>query len=508
VLYIRIFQVIFGSELNLYLGMEQLTGVAKKYLSDITGKKPAISFDDVVKESGLKSLLPETVQTYLDEIDKATEDALHKYQCQLDNAGKTAQDNKCKTGKYLSQERKRLANNTITGYITFDDGKTVLFYGDGKSQVKLPDKRGNKNHDRGLANVLVNRSPKPLRKTTFTTHKVKDDRRSDLNDKAFKEAVEGEDGKSELARRLTTIGQRGIFFDEHGRPIKGTNNLRDRDEAIALSSRLPTEKVNDGRIPDRIKAGSDRSTTRHSGNKHGVGNTSDVLGGVAALGGITAIVGIVACLAPLHFVTSAITFLTSITTLFTNVNNAANAVFTVADGVFAIFNKKDATKPIKVLIQNAIDNSFGKENVQEAKNKFGSLINSIAVSTKLLEKIQQGRASTNNKVDQVAFSLGTVNNSLKDSGLIPADSPYMRQSESIDEFVDARAKVEGNEGLKENITTLTEELKTHEESDKAILQEKIAAQKVRDKQSKDINDVKNLLDDTKTNVDAVKAENL
>jgi hypothetical protein len=480
--------------------MEKITGTAEKYLSDITGKKPVISLDDVVKESGLKSLLPDTAQTYLEDVDRETEDALHKYQCQLDNASKSAQDGKCKSGDYLSQERRRYAANLITGYINFDDGKTVYFYGDGKSQVKLPDKRGNKDRDRGLANVLVNRSPKPIRKTTFTTYKIRDDRSKAANDRAFKEAVEGGDGKS--------IGQRGIFFDEHGRPIKGANNIRDRDEAIALSSRLPTEKVNDGKIPDKIKTGSERSTTRHSGNKHGVGDTSDVLGGIAALGGITAVVGVVACLMPLHFVTSAITFLTSITTMFTNVNNAANAVFTVADGVFAIFNKKNATKPIKVLIQNAIDNSFGKENVQEAKNKFGSLINSIAVGTKLLEKIRQGRASTNNKVDEVAFSLGTVNNSLKDSGLIPIDSPYMRQSESIDEFVDARAKIQGNEGLKENITALTEELKTQAESDKAILAEKIATQKVRDKQSKDINDVKNLLDDTKTNVEAVKIENL
>jgi hypothetical protein len=480
--------------------MEKLTGVASNYLSDITGKNPTISLDDVVSEKGIKSLLPDTAQTYLEEIDQESEDALHKYQCQLDTAGKTAQSAKCNSGKYLSQERQKYAANQITGYITFDDGKTVYFYGDGRSQVKLPDKRGNKQHDRGLANVLVSRTPKPAKKITFTTHQVKDDRRKDLNDRAFKEAVEGGDGKS--------IGQRGLFFDEHGRPIKGTNNIRDRDEAIALSSRLPSEKVNDGRIPDRIKAGSDRSTSKHSGNKHGVGDTSDVLGGVAALGGIAAVVGLVACLAPLHFVTTAITFLTSITTMFTNVNNAANAVFTVADGVFAIFNKKDATKPIKALIQNAIDNSFGKENVQAAKDKFGSLINSIAVGTKLLEKIHQGRASTNNKVDEVAFSLGVVNNSLKDSGLIPIDSPYMKESQSIDEFVESRAKIEGNEGLKENITSLTEELKTHEESDKTIEQEAIAAQKLRDKQSKDINDIKTLLDHTKTNVDAVTADKL
>jgi hypothetical protein len=475
--------------------VEKLKGVAEKYLSDITGKKAAISLDDVVKESGLKSLLPETVQTYLEEVNQQTEDSLHKYQCQLDLAGKTAQDGKCKSGKYLSDERRRISSNLVTGYINFDDGKTTYFYGDGHTQVKLPEKRGNKDHDRGLANVLVNRSPKPVRKTTFTTHQIRDDRRKDLHDKAFTDAVTGGDGKS--------IGQRGIFFDEHGRPIKGAAAIRDRDEAIAMSSRLPSEKVNDGRIPDKIKTGTSRSTTRHSGNKHGVGDTSDLLGGIAALGGMAAVVGVVACLMPLHFVTSAITFLTSITTMFTNVNNAANAVFTVADGVFSLFGKKNVTKPIKVMIQSAIDNSFGKENVQEAKNKFGSLINSIAVGTKLLEKIHQGRTSTNNKVDEVAFSLGVVNNSLKDSGLIPEGSPYMKESQSIDEFVEARAKVEGNEGLKENITALTEELKTHEESDEEIKTQAIAAQKIRDKQSKDINDIKTLLDDTKTNVDTV-----
>lgn len=475
----------------------------KHYLRDITGKLPEISLDDLVKKEGLSALLPDTVRDYLETILKAEDKSIHSYGCQIDKAENTAQKVKCKSGEYLSSEDSKLAERRSErsyGFIQFSNGYPTVLFGDLKGQVSLPPSRTKGN--RGLKNTILNQGKIIPKKKTFYVNKVVDGREKqrESNNSNFNDAVNGEDGKS--------IGQRAILFDEYGRPIKGANAIRDRDEAIQISSRQPTNRLNDGSIPSKIAPGKTLLTSKQSANKHGIGQTSDALGGIAALGGITAVVAAVACLVPLHFVTTAITFLTSITTMITNVNNAAGAVFTIADGVFALFNKKNATKPLKTLMANAIDNAFGKTNVQEAKSRFASLVNSIAVTSKLLEKIQQGRSSTNGKIDEVAFSLGVLNNSAKDSGMIPADSPYMAQSQSIDEFVKNRAKTEGNEGLEESITTLTKELKTHEEVNRTIKEEKIVSDKIKAKQDKDINDVMKLVDSTKTNVDAVKAENL
>jgi hypothetical protein len=149
-------------------------------------------------------------------------------------------------------------------------------------------------------------------------------------------------------------------------------------------------------------------------------------------------VGVISLLLPMHFITSAITFLTSITTFFTNVNNAANTYLTVVDALLGLFKIKNSTKALKVFIQEIADNALGKENVQEVKNAFGKGINTIAVTTKLSEKTQSLVSGTNNKVDEVAIRLGTLNNSMGEVGLIPPE--LMATSTAIDDLVEKRTK--------------------------------------------------------------------
>jgi hypothetical protein len=112
--------------------------------------------------------------------------------------------------------------------------------------------------------------------------------------------------------------------------------------------------------------------------------------------------------------------------------------------------------------------------------------------TKLLEKVEAGRRGTNSKIDEVAFSLGTANNALKEGGLIPPDSPWNEYSQKIDTFVDAQAKVSEDKDLKENIQKLTDEIKTGEEVDKEIKEEKEARDKIVAQKQKEVDNLKNL----------------
>lgn len=493
---------------------------AKNYLSWITGNKPTVDLDQTVKDNGLKSLLPTTVQDYIDLLDKSEDEGIHSYLCNLDKDQNAGQESKCVNGKYESDEDKRRSKNQGWGFIQWNDGSYRLFadakntHSNAKNQIGLPPRRKLTGIDSGLVNTYINqgygtrnlkgKSPIVSSKSGKTYSPItidnRDARLAANNKQNHIDAVNGVKGK--------TVGHRAILFDANGKVLRGANGIRDADKGAKLSSTVPSGKPNNGEVPTKIGNAYKLSTNKHSSGKKGIGQTNDVMGGVAALGGIAAVAGILAALMPLHFLTSAITFLTSITTMITNVGNIGNTYLAVVDGVLTLFGKKDATKAMKTLMESTIDGMFGKENVQSAKAAFAKGINTISTTTKLLEKVETGRRGTNNKVDQVAFSLGTVNNSLKDSGMIPLDSPYMAESKAIDDFVAARAKVEGNESLTENINEITSEIKDQKKIKEQIEAEQVAVQKVKDKKDKDVNDIKNLLDQTKTNIDAIKPENL
>jgi hypothetical protein len=481
--------------------------VAANYLSDISGGENPVSLDALVKETGLAALTPETVQGYINDLDKAADDGVHSYLCNIDKAEKTGQANQCKTGSDLSANDKRLArDNQGYGYIEVIHpigNREFYYFGLATDpNFDLPPWRGKNGTSAPLRRFKGNQSnPNNVGKNqTFKTKRVVNDRTKAAknNRENFRKAVEGGDDKS--------IGHRAILFDDKGNVIKGANAIRDRNIATELSSSIPSESITTGTIPSKISASTAPKKTSKHPNKANVGATNDVMSGLAALGGLAAMVGIIAALMPLHFVTSAITFLTSITTMLTNVNNVVNSFLKIVDGVLSVFGFKDGTKPLRKLLQVTLDNVFGKENIQTAKSLFAQTVTTIATATKLLEKVQQGRAGTDNKIDEVAFSLGVVNNSMKDAGLIPADSPYMQESKVIDTFVAAREK--DNPELKENIDKLTQEIKTQDEIKKELKDEAEAKAKVKAKTDKDTNDLLKLVDATKTNVDKVREKDI
>jgi hypothetical protein len=465
---------------------------AKHYLNDIQGTLPFPDFDELIKTEGLLGILPENIQKYSDEIDKAEDDGVHQYLCNIDKAPSS-----CNVNKAIAARDK----GRLVGYVQWDTNKPLklLYSVDGhlverdvanKQKVKpIPlaktraglskTQRGNNLGRTVLGQGLAN---KPT--GTFLTRSVNPNRKGD-NRQLFRDAVEGKGNLS--------IGDRAVLFNQDGSVTTGANNIRDNAVANERSSNIPSESVNNGSIPKKVKSATPYKTSQHP-NKSRLAKTNDLAGGVAALGGVAAMVGIIALLMPQHFVTSAITFLTSITTFFTNVNNAVNTYLTVVDALLGIFGIKGSGKAVKGFIAQIVDNALGKENVREIKNAFASGINTIAVTTKLLEKTQAMANNTDNLVDGVALKLGAVNNAMGEAGLIPPE--LMATSASIDTLVEKRTK--DNEDLADNLTALTAEIKDKEETTKELKDEKETREKLEAKKAKDLDDVKGLLDGVKT----------
>jgi hypothetical protein len=86
----------------------------------------------------------------------------------------------------------------------------------------------------------------------------------------------------------------------------------------------------------------------------------------------------------------------------------------------------------------------------------------------------------------------------------------MQQSKAIDQFVADRTTGNGEEGigLKDNISHLVGELKTHDEVNKDLANEKTAEEKKTKKIKKETDDTFRLIDSTKTNVEAIQKKDL
>lgn len=472
---------------------------SKNYLSDITGKLPLPDLDKLIKSEGLLGLVPENVSKYFEEL-KTTEDkAVKEYLCHIDKF-----PNSCATNKAITAREK----NRDVGYIQWDNGTVLkLAYNDGRletvasqQKIKPIPLNGNrasiirKGRGNNLGSTVLGQGLKNSPSGTFYTKTVtpRTDRESK---KLFRDAVLGENNLG--------IGDRAILFNSDGSVVLGTNAIRDRAVALERSANIPSETINNGNIPRAVSPSQPYKAANHP-NKRKSARTNDLAGGVAALGGLTALIGVIALLLPQHFITSAITFLTSITTFFTNVNNAVNTYLTVVDSLLGIFGIKNTGKAVKSFVQEIADNALGKKNVQEIKNAFAQGVNSIAVTTKLLEKTQALANNADDKVDELTLRLGAVNNALGTAGLIPPE--LMATSKGIEDLVDTRTK--GDEELQENLTALTSEILTKGETNKELALEQAARDKQQAKIEKDIQDVSKLLDTAKTDYDKSQVSQL
>jgi hypothetical protein len=477
--------------------------VSPDYLADITGTSPDLGLGEYLEKTGVMAAMPGFVQDRYKEAKEAQDEGVHQYLCNLDKEAASGKKNNCgqsKAWNAYSQEVARVNGSyildfRIVGQMPLVHERAINIKGRPHS-LAIPKPR-QRPGTKGINGVdgrfsrqrhTTNRSKYLIAKvdTTNPDEKIEVER--------FTDAVEGGKGR--------TIGQRALYYDHNGKVQRGTGAIGREGREVGLSASTATLNQTTGdSLGATPTAAAPLKVAQHP-NKKRAGETTDngsPIGGLAVIGLISVAM---AALLPMHFVTSAITFLNSVVTFMTNTRNAIATYTSMIDALLGLFGMRGATQGFRDLIGGILDNAFGKENIAYAKATFASTLNSVATGVKLAEKIEQARRRTDNKVDDLAIGLGTVNEGLKDAGVIPPDSPFMRASSNVDQFVAARTEGEEGEATKDNIYKLTAELKTHEEVDKELAEEESRRQKERKKTDKQIDDAGRLAEGLKTSFDA------
>lgn len=475
--------------------------VDPSYLADVTGNLPIESIDSFVQKTGLLEVLPDSVQEAYKQAKDAQGEEVHSYLCNLDKEAAQGQKNSCSQSKaWTDYNRKLSAANgdyllefSLISLVPFRHGRA----GKGLAIAK-PANRAGKNL-RGVDGRFQRVKPQQQRQRYHTQRVDTALSKAEAEESArFAAAVNGEEGR--------TIGQKAIFYEADGTVSRGTGSIARDAKEVGLSASSATLNQTTGTAAGAKQTPAPTAKAANHPNKKRAGETSGNY--VAGLGAIGLITVALAALLPMHFVTSAITFINSLVSFFTTTKNAVLTYTSIVDAALGLFGIRKATEGFKGIINGMIDGAFGKENVQYAKNAFAQTLNSVASSVKVAEQIQAARTGTNNKIDEMAIQLGVVNNGLKDSGLMPPDSPYMRQSAAVDQFVKDRTEGEDGAALADNLSKITAEIKTGDEIKKELAETKEREEKERKKIDKQVNDTARLVDGTKSNVEAINREAL
>ncbi|WP_373545026.1 hypothetical protein [Chamaesiphon sp.] len=421
-----------------------------------------------------RQILPPATFKLLDEIeDKQTKD-LKDLKCQLDKESKVGQDTQCAKGSRDADYRESLQLNK------FANKPKELKSSPRKIPFKFPERGLIKGSNLSKSKVNQNQD---IREGNYTNTIIK-----------FQVPPSPFDDDFDPNNPNSTLGNKALLFDVNGRVLKTANSIARDGRALDISSNLAAS------TPIRLQSANKKNAPKTEiknlkdaiDKMKGTGEINSLASLFAAITGMVAIIAVVAVLVPLSFLTVALNWLQTVTTMFTNVNNIVTTYLSMTDAGLSLFGYPKSTDKIKKTVNGIAYGLFGKENYEQAKAAFAQGILNLTSMTKLLEKIESGRRGTNSKIDEVAFSLGTANNALKEGGLIPPDSPWNQYSEKVDKFVDAQSKASTDPDLKENIQKLTSEIQTSEEVDKEIKSETEARDKIVAQKQKEVDNIKNL----------------
>lgn len=294
----------------------------------------------------------------------------------------------------------------------------------------------------------------------------------------------------------STLGNRAVLFDANGRVIRTANEIARDGKQIDESAKTASDR----RVPTLLqkqRPATEIKSLKDLLNKtKGHGEINSLAGLFAAVTGLLAIAALLVVLVPASFITVALNWLQTITTMIASVRDLTTTYLSMTDAGLSLFGYPKTTDKLKGVVNGIAYGIFGKENYEAAKAAFARGILNLTSMTKMLEKVEQFKNGTNNRIESIRLGLGVTNNGLKDAGLIPPDSPWMEYSEKVDKFV-----ATGTAEEKENIQKLTEEIQTQEEINKEIAEEKEARDKVKAAKAKELDNLKTLGQDIKPILD-------
>lgn len=435
--------------------------------------------------NNVREWLPPQAFTLIDEYEKKIDKTTHQIDCQLEADAKRGQELTCARGKRELAHQIGLQDNR------YRNRADLLKNGSRSQRFKYPE-RGITSKKTNLGKMRLNQG-------------IVDANYQEINYKL-------NPGRDELGNEFdpanpdSTLGNRAVLFDADGRVLRTANQIARDEAAKQESAKMATDK------PPRSQASKRRPQTELRtikdllSKKKGVGEVNSLASLFAAVTGLLAIAALLALLVPMSFVTVALNWLQTVTTMFTNIRDVATTYLSMVDSGLTLFGYPKTTNKLKEAIDGIAHGIFGKENYESAKAAFAKGILNLTSLTKLLERVESARNGTDSKIDGLAMSLGTVNDSLKDAGMIPPDSEWSAYSQKVDDFVKQQAKVSTDPDLKENIEKLTSEIQTLEETNKEIKEEEEARQKVLKQRQAEADNLNSLLKEVKPIVDKKIAE--
>jgi hypothetical protein len=424
--------------------IQQLQDAQENVITDLIAKIIEIPRD----------ILPPAAFALADKVLEELDEHNHKIDCQSDKAKKAGDKDNCDRGKFQLAEDKKQAN-----YRNSVKPNTVK-----ASDRKHEFRRKSKNND-NLSNTRFNQNLNYGRDYTEKRYQLKFGK--DPFDKDFSSESDA------------TLGNKAIWNKSNGQVVRTANSLAREDAATQISASLAT--ANPVRsLP--VKKNNNIKTEilnikKAIENGQGKGQASTIASIFAIVTGSFAILALLAIMVPASFITVALNWIQTITSMFTQVKSVTTTYLAMTDAFLALFGYKNASGEIKQTINSIAYGIFGEKNYKEAVAAFATGILNLTSMAKLLEKIQSMKNGSDNKIDNLAMQLGSANNLLKESGVIPPDSPWASASADIDKFVAAQDKLDGDTDIADNIGKLTEEIKTNKEIDEEIKVEKELADK-------------------------------
>jgi hypothetical protein len=461
-----------------------ITALLKNFLPNKTNKLiPDIPnlLDGVLGD--FRGYLPPDTFKLIDEYQNNIESSTHSIKCQLDTEAKKGEKLQCARGNRELDYQKQLQQ---------------WKYKTKPQQLKTTSRAVRFNYrNRGIVGKN-NLGKTRLNQNQYEENYREQNTKLNPGKSNFQDAFDPDNPDS-------TIGNRALIFDSNGKVIRTANEINREGRLIDESAKLATKKVRT--TAQKNRPISEVKNLQNTLNKiKGAGEISSLAALFTAVTGLVAIACLLAVLVPASFLTVALNWLQTVTTMFTQINNVVTTYLSMTDAGLSLFGYPKSTQKIKDTINGVAYGIFGKDNYEAAKASFGAGILNLTSMTKLLEKVEAAKRSTNGNISELALGLGTVNDALKESGAIPPDSPWSQYSAAADKFVESQSKVEGNEDLKENIQKLTEEIQTQEETQKEIKEENDAKEKIKKKKQKEVDNLKKLGDDVKPILDKQIAE--
>lgn len=457
----------------------------KDQFPDLTKAANAKSLADLIDATGSKQLFTPAEKERSAQAKTYKDDFCTLIKSQgtaIDVGNKIAYQSKLQADK---QAKGQLINNAKSNAVTTVKPGKRRIYGKRPNQIALPPTK----------NAGSGRNPKPKSISTVRyghdgdtppTYSIPqlgkqtqiDPKRQTQQYRRFVAAQAGQRG--------TQDGDRVVVYSHNGSPLYGDEVLRQSDKnnlSANLATATPPVTQPPGKInlSPPIKGSLDRQARGQGKPK------SNTVGNMAVLLGIAAAVS--AVMFALQYVVQIISFIFNIQSLLNQTTNAAKSFLNLFNNIGALLGMgEDVTKPIGDTVDGILNNSFGKENVQDAKIQAAKINTIYNAGINIMDRVRSSSQTLGDALARSSNNTSRIGNLLMSGGWID------KKAQPFEENIQVKINQPGKVGsvvsalgtvseLTDDLTSITEEIKTGKEQLESLDKQAAEQQQNNDKSS-------------------------